>query len=269
MKELDGKVAHVTAGGAGIGRGIARHLAASGAAVVVSDVDDEWGPGTVELIETAGGRAAFVLADAAEEEDVRAALAFTEETFGGLDVLVCNAGGAPEPFFPEAETAHWLSSVAFNLHSAMLAIHYGIGAMKRKNGGSILLISSMAGIGFAPHPVPEYAACKAALVRLTTTLASLAADHGIRVNCICPDWVETERMREARLEMGEEEWLADRPGDLVSVEEITSVAVRLIVDEELAGRVLLCPAGEWDWGLVPLDESPPVEADPDFRRRRD
>jgi NAD(P)-dependent dehydrogenase (short-subunit alcohol dehydrogenase family) len=267
MTALEGKAAHVTAGGAGIGRGIARHLAQAGAGVVISDVDEDWGPGTVELIETAGGRAAYIRADATDENDVRAALAFTEETFGALDVLVCNAGGAPSPYYPDAEPAHWLASVSFNLHSSMLATYHGIATMKRLGGGSILLVSSMAGIGFGSHPVPEYAACKAALARLAPTLAPLAADHNIRVNCICPDWVETERMREQRLAMGEEQWRAHGPEDLVSVEELADVAVRLIADEQLAGRVLLCPVGDWDWGLVPLDEAPDVEAHPDFQRR--
>jgi NAD(P)-dependent dehydrogenase (short-subunit alcohol dehydrogenase family) len=256
--ELEGKVAHVTAAGAGIGRGIARRLADEGASVVVSDVEEESGAGTVDLIESEGGRGAFTRADAAKERDLQAALAFTVDTFGGLDVLVNNAGGAPEPYFPDAEPAHWLATVALNLHSAMLGTHYGIEAMKSRSGGSILLVSSMAGIGFAPHQLPEYAACKAALCRLTSTLAPISDEHGVRVNCICPDWVETERMRESRLEMGEEEWRRYGSEELVSVEEIAGVAFRLIVDESLAGRVMLCPVGGWPWGLIPLDEAPDV-----------
>src|SRR5439155_20537127 len=154
---------------------------------------------------------------------------------------VNNAGGAPAPYFPAAPPEHWLASIALNLHSAMLATYYGIEAMRERGGGSILNVSSMAGIGFAPHRSPEYAACKAALWRFTATLAPLASDAGIRVNCICPDWVETERMREQRLAMGEEAWSKHGPTQLVSVEELAEAAVHLLRDERLAGRTLLCP----------------------------
>jgi NAD(P)-dependent dehydrogenase (short-subunit alcohol dehydrogenase family) len=258
LTDLRGAVAHVTAGGAGIGRGIALSLARVGARVVVSDVDEEWGPGTVELIETAGGEAAFVRADATVEQDLRDALEFTEERFGGLDVLVNNAGGAPAPYFPEADPNRFLWSVALNLHSAMVATYYAIGAMKRRGGGSILNVSSRAGIGFEPHRSPEYSACKAALWRFTATLAPLADDAGIRVNCICPDWVETERMREQRLAMGEERWAKHGPTDLVSVEEIAHAVVHLLRDQALAGRTLLCPY-DGPWGLVPVDDVPRIE----------
>jgi len=151
--DLRGKIAHVTAAAAGIGRGIAERLAREGASVVVSDIAEEWGPETVVRIEEAGGRAEFVLADATVEEDVRTAIPRTKEAFGGLDVLVNNAGGAPAPYFPEAPPEHWLASIALNLHSAMLATYYGIEAMRERGGGSILNVSSMAGIGFAP-PFP-------------------------------------------------------------------------------------------------------------------
>src|SRR5262245_31287461 len=113
----------------------------------------------------------------------------------------------------------------------MLATYYAIPAMRRRGGGSILNVSSRAGIGFAPHSSPEYAASKAALCRFTATLAPLAEEAGIRVNCICPDWVETERIRGERLAMGEEEWAKPGPTDLVSVEELADAAVRLLRDQ--------------------------------------
>jgi NAD(P)-dependent dehydrogenase (short-subunit alcohol dehydrogenase family) len=258
LSDLTGTVAHVTAAGAGIGRGIARRLAADGASVVVSDVDEEWGPGTVELIASTGGTGAFVRADATLERDLRDALAFTEEQFGGLDVLVNNAGGAPPPYFPETDPDQLLWRIALNLHSAMLATYHAIAAMKRRRGGSILNVSSRAGIGFAPHRSPEYAASKAALCRFTATLAPLADEAGIRVNCICPDWVETERIREERLAMGEEGWSKHGPAELVSVEDIADASIHLVRDERLAGRTLLCPH-DGPWGLVPVDDEPRIE----------
>ena len=202
--QLEGKVAHVTGAGAGIGRAIALRLARGGAAVAVSDVDGKGGVETVARIEAAGGRAAFFRADVSVEDDVAAMIHDTEEVFGGLDLLVNNAGGAPEPYFPEAEPAHWMRQVGVNLLGVMLGTWYGIAALRRRGGGAIVNVSSTAGLGFRPHAAPEYAASKAGIWRFTATLAELAGE-GIRVNCVVPDWVEVESMRAARLAMGDEE----------------------------------------------------------------
>jgi NAD(P)-dependent dehydrogenase (short-subunit alcohol dehydrogenase family) len=176
----------------------------------------------------------------------------TEELYGGLDILVNNAGGSPEPYFPDADPTHWLRTVEVNLLGVMLGSHYGIAAMKRGRGGAILNVSSSAGIGFRPYLGPEYSASKAGVWRFSASLGSLAEGHGIRVNCISPDWVEVEAMRAARLEMGDEEWAKVGPTELVQPEAIADVAVKLIRRDDLAGRVMLCPCGG-EWGLVPID----------------
>ena len=97
--DLEEKVALVTGAGAGIGRAVALRLAREGASVVVADVDEDTGTDTVSEIRSRGGRAAFVLADVASEVDVSGMVAFAEGEFGGLDVLVNNAGGVEEPYF--------------------------------------------------------------------------------------------------------------------------------------------------------------------------
>jgi NAD(P)-dependent dehydrogenase (short-subunit alcohol dehydrogenase family) len=245
--ELVGKVAHVTGAGAGIGRVIALRLAGEGMAVVVSDVSLAGGRETVARIQADGGRAAFVRADVAEEEDVAAMVAFTEEAFGGLDVLVNNAGGASGPYFPDAELEHWLRWLRVNLVGVMLASWHGIRALRRRGGGAIVNVSSRAGEGFRPYAAPEYSAAKAGVWRLTASLGSLAGE-GIRVNCVCPDWVESEATRAA----------ADAPARLVPPERIADVVALLLRDDALAGRVVLCPH-DGAWGLVPLDAAFPVE----------
>ena len=255
--DIRGKAAHVTGAGAGIGRAIALRLAAEGATVALSDIDEEGGRETVVRIEAAGGRAAFVRADVSREDDVCAFVAFTQEAFGGLDILVNNAGGAPEPHFPDAPTAHWLHQVGVNLLGVMLGTHYGIAAMRRGSGGAIVNISSRAGVGFAPYGAPEYAASKAAIWRFSAALGSLAGER-IRVNCICPDWVEIEKIRARRLELGEEKWAKVGPTSLVPPEDIAEVAALLVRSDELAGRVVLCPH-DGPWGLVPLDDLPAQE----------
>jgi NAD(P)-dependent dehydrogenase (short-subunit alcohol dehydrogenase family) len=262
--KLRGKVAHVTGAGAGIGRAIALRLGRERALVVVSDVDEAGGRETVERIAADGGEAAFTRADVARDEDVRAMVAFTEERFGGLDLLVNNAGGAPEPYFPDAEPAQWSGQVAVNLLGVMLGTFYAVQAMRRRGGGAILNVSSVAGIGFEPHDAPEYAASKAGVWRLTAALGPLAHE-GIRINCVCPDWVETEGVRAEREAMGEDAWANVAPATLVQPGEIADVAVLLIADTSLAGRVALCPH-DGEWGLVPVDGRPALEPLPGLER---
>jgi NAD(P)-dependent dehydrogenase (short-subunit alcohol dehydrogenase family) len=262
--QLEGRVAHVTGAAAGIGRAIALRLARAGAAVAVSDVDASGAAETVANIEAAGGRAAFFRADVSFEDDVVAMIGGTEEAFGGLDLLVNNAGGAPEPYFPEAEPAHWMRQVAVNLLGAMFGTWYGIAALRRRGGGAIVNVSSTAGLGFRPHDAPEYAASKAGIWRFTATLADLA-EEGVRVNCIVPDWVEVESMRAARLAMGDEEWAKVAPVELVQPEEIAEVALLLGENDDLAGRVVLCPH-DGPWGLAPLDERLRIEPLPGLHR---
>lgn len=252
---LLGKVAHVTGGGAGIGRATARRFAASGANVAVSDVDEPGGRATVRSIEEAGGTAVFVRADVADEDEVRQMIAFTEEAFGGLDVLVNNAGGAPEPHFPDADSGHWLSSVGVNLLGVMLGTHYGIPALKRRGGGAIVNVSSRAGFGFRSYAAPEYAAAKAAVWRLTAALGDLGERDGIRINCVSPDWVGIESIRDARRELGEEAWAKVGPAELVPPGLIADVVLLLASDEALSGRVVVCPH-DGAWGVVPIDDWP-------------
>ena len=178
--EVTGKSAVVTGGAAGIGRAIAARLAREGADVRVADIDEEAGRQVAEEI-----GATFVAADVTSEPDVEAIAA-------DLDILVNNAGGYTEPVFPDATVAHWSRALDLNLRSAMLAIHFAVRAMERRGGGAIVNIASTSGLGFAPHPSPEYAATKAGLMRLTACLAPLG-ERGIRVNCVCPYTVGTDR----------------------------------------------------------------------------
>src|SRR3712207_5250793 len=151
---MRGKVAFVTGAGAGIGRAVAVRLAQEGAAVVVADVNAGAGQESLRQIEAGAGRAAFVLADVAVEADVRSMISFAEQYFGGLDVLINNAGGAPEPYFPEAEPEHWGRTLDVNLRGVMLGTQFGIRVLRRRGGGAIVNVSSIAGIGDGPYDAP-------------------------------------------------------------------------------------------------------------------
>jgi NAD(P)-dependent dehydrogenase (short-subunit alcohol dehydrogenase family) len=208
---------------------VASALAAEGAAVVLADLDNDEGRRAAEEL---GGR--FVQADVLVDDDLRALIAAAE----GLEILVNNAGGAPGPNYPEAPIEHWSRTLDLNLRSAMVATQLAIGAMTE--GGAIVNVSSMAGYGLYPHGAPEYAAAKAGLMRLTGALSPLGASAGIRVGCVCPDWVDTPAVQRSLAAMSEEE-RAQVP-ELVSAEEIASLVLDLIRDDTSAGRVLIRPA---------------------------
>ena len=251
--DLEEKVALVTGAGAGIGRAAALRLAREGAAVVVADVEDA-GLGTVGEIRSRGGRAAFVLADVASEVDVSGMVAFAEEEFGGLDVLVNNAGGVEEPYFPEGDPAHWGRANDHNLRGTMIGIHFGVRAMKKRGGGAVVNVSSMGGVGFQPYDIPEYGAAKAGVMRLTASLATLEERSGVRVNCICPGWVDTPASRHTRARMTPRERKELVPPVLLAPEEIADAVVMLVEDESMAGRVMIWEEGK-PWRVVPLDAS--------------
>jgi len=233
---IDGRVALVTgAGGGGTGRAIAVRLARGGASVVVDDLDEQGGTATVRLIEEAGGHAVFVRADVTSETDIERMVAVAERTFGGLDILVNNAGGTPRPHFPEAPRRHWTRTLDLNLRGPMLAIQVALHAMRKRGGGAIVNISSVAGVGYAPHSSPEYSAAKAGLARLTATLAPLHASENVRVNCILPNWIGTEEVLAEIAAMSPEE-RSEVPDLLTTPEEIADLVVELIEDPSVAGR---------------------------------
>ena len=227
--EIGGRVAVVTGGAAGIGRAIAEALAAEGAALVLADIDHEEGRRAAEEL---GGR--FVHADVLVDGDLRELIAAAE----GLEVLVNNAGGAPGPYYPEAPVEHWSRTLDLNLRSAMVATQLAVRAMA--GGGAIVNVSSIAGYGLEPHDAPEYAAAKAGLMRLTGALAPLALTHGIRVSCICPDWVDTPAVQRSFASLSENERALVPP--LVAADEIARLVLELVRDEASAGRVVVRPA---------------------------
>ena len=207
--ELRGRVALVTGAAAGTGRAIARRLAREGAAVVVADVDESAGRATAGAI---GGT--FVRADMTDPGDVRAMVAAAD----GLALLVNNAGGGGHvpPHFPEATPEQWGATLDLNLRGPMLATQFAIAAMPE--GGAVVNVASTAGVADEPYQSPEYGAAKAGLIRFSTALAV----HGrVRVNCVVPGWIATERDPEAPIPM----------------DAVAQAVVDLATDDGAAGRV--------------------------------
>jgi NAD(P)-dependent dehydrogenase (short-subunit alcohol dehydrogenase family) len=190
---------------------------------------------------------AFVAADVTVEADVEALVA-------DVDILVNNAGGYDDPVFPDAPLEHWSGALDLNLRAPMLGIHFALRTMERRGGGAIVNVASVAGLGFAPHPSPEYAATKAGLMRLTACLAPLA-ERGVRVNCVCPYTVGTEAVRRTIAESVAHGRELPPPlqATLLEPAEVADAVVQLVQDDSLAGRVVVLHGGEPP-RLVPAED---------------
>ena len=247
--EIPGKSAVVTGAARGIGRAIAERLAKEGADVLAADLDAPENP-----------VGPFIAADVTRERDVQRMIEEAHERFGGLDILVNNAGGYETPVFPDAPVEHWSRTLDLNLRAVMLGIHHAVEPMADRGGGAIVNIASSAGLGYAPHPGPEYAVAKAGVMRLTACLAPLV-ERGIRVNCISPHTVATPAVRQTIAELHAEgrELPWDLVGTLLEPEEIADAVVELINDETLAGRVMVCRGGEPP-RLLATEPEPPARS---------
>jgi 2-deoxy-D-gluconate 3-dehydrogenase len=195
--DLRGKVAVVTGGNGGIGLGIARGLARVGADIVVAGRNQNKNSAAVAELEAFGSRVIALSVDVTDGGQVRAMVADTVERLGGLDILVANAGtNVRKP--PESYTLEeWHQIMDINLTSAFACCQAVYPEMKRRGGGKILTIGSMASIFGADYAV-VYAASKAGIVQLSKSLAVAWAGDNIQVNSILPGWIDTDLTRGAR-----------------------------------------------------------------------
>lgn len=191
MTELGGKTAIVTGAASGIGRATAESYAREGAAVIVSDVDDNGGAETVRLIRDAGGSAEYVHADIAKPEECEGLVEATLDRFGRLDFACNNAGiGGEQAFTADYDIDAWHRVIDVNLSGAFYCMKYQIPAMLRTGGGVIVNMASILGrVGFAG--APAYVAAKHGLVGLSRNTALEYAQQGIRVNAIGPAFIST------------------------------------------------------------------------------
>jgi len=248
MRDLEGRVALVTGGGAGIGRATAIALAEAGAAVVIADIDDAGSQEAVRLIEEAGGRAALVHTDVTRWKDLERMVAFTTGTFGRLDIFHNNAGiNTGWPRFPEATREKWERTVAVNLTAVIGAIQAVVPAMRLSGGGAIVNSASLAGL-VAYDMEPIYGATKHGVVGLTRALAFLKDEASIRVNCVCPSFVDTQLPR-SRLQSAppkeRERWeavLSQMP--MLAPADVAEAVLELVRDESLAGQAMAVMYGQ-------------------------
>jgi len=198
MRALEGKIALVTGSSRGIGAAIARRFAHHGAKVALNGRDATALAAVRDDIERAGGTAVPFVADVTSFAEIEGMRQQIERALGPVEILVANAGGSPTMPGPLEETteAGWRASVDLNLTSTFLTLKSVLPGMKERRAGSIVTISSSA--ARRPHPrspIP-YAAAKAGIQMLTQHLATQVGPYGIRVNCIAPETILTERNQE-------------------------------------------------------------------------
>jgi NAD(P)-dependent dehydrogenase (short-subunit alcohol dehydrogenase family) len=243
---LRGKVAIVTGGGRGIGRAIAKKFGAEGASVVVSARSESEIQQVASEIRGAGGAARAVVADVSREADCDRVVETARESFGGIHILVNNAGvNGPVQPVEEISPRAFDEVIAVNLRGPFLLSRLVLPEMYRRGHGAILNITSIAAKAAFPLNSP-YAASKAGLIGLTHTLAAEAARKGVRVNAISPGPVPETRMsqelgrklaeyyqadREKLFEASLERILQGRPQ---TTEEIAAAALFLVSQQASA-----------------------------------
>lgn len=229
---LKGKVAIVTGAASGIGRATAILFAAHGAAVMIADIDTEGAAETVAAIRNGGGTAGYVDTDVTLSESTEHTVEETLSSYGRLDVLVSSAGIAMRLPVAELSESDWHRCLDVNLTGVYLAAKAAIPAMRENGGGSIINISSIYGLVGADVRA-AYVASKGGVTNLTRGMALDYAAEGIRVNCICPGFVETPLVAGVVKTPEEYRALADKHPmrRLAQPEEIAYGALYLASDE--------------------------------------
>lgn len=185
-KSLDGKVALITGGGTGLGASLARLFSAQGASVVVTGRRKE--PIEAVARET-GGR--FVPGDVTDSDHLNRAVNTAVDEFGGLDIVIANAGIITMADVASVDSAEWQQMLDINLTGVMKTAKAALPALEKRGGGSIVAVSSVAGL-MGVKEAAAYCTTKSALLGLTRSLAIDYGPKGIRVNTVCPGWFLSE-----------------------------------------------------------------------------
>jgi meso-butanediol dehydrogenase/(S,S)-butanediol dehydrogenase/diacetyl reductase len=236
---LAGRSAVVVGGGSGIGRACALRFAREGAGVVVADIHEGRGRTVVEEIAGEGGRAAFALMNVKDEAQVAAGLELAVQRFGRLDVLLLSMAAGYNLSVPDTTPEQWDHVVDTHLKGMYLAGRHAVPRMAASGGGSIISIASVAGL-MAVHDDAAYCGAKGGMIALARAMAIDHARQRIRVNCICPGWIDSPSA---------EAYFRDRPDPAAARASATRAHPlgRLGRPEDIANAALFLASDEAEW----------------------
>src|SRR5229473_4344945 len=247
MGRLDGKVALISGGARGPGATEAKLFVREGAKVVLGDVRDEAGRQVEAAIRAAGGEATYVHLNVTSEADWRAAVETAERLYGALHILVNNAGILIRKSIEETTEDDWDRIMAVNVKGVFLGTKYAIPAMRRAGGGSIVNISSTAGLVGSPYGSAAYTASKGAVRLFTKVTAMQHAQDKIRCNSVHPGPIDTPMIQESLADpTRREDFLQHTPlGRIGTPEDIAFGILYLASDESsfVTGSELVIDGG--------------------------
>ena len=244
---LKGKVALITGSAKGIGKGCALVFAEEGSKVAIVDIDEQAGEKTVKEIERNNGEARFFRADVSDSTQVQSMVSEVVQAFGQIDIVFNNAGYHVSKNIEATSEDEWNFIINTNLRSVFLCSKYAIPHL-RKTKGCIINMSSMVGL-IGQSNAGAYSASKGGIVAMTKGMALDFAGDGIRVNCICPGWVETPLV---------EDWFNQQEDPKKAREYIHSVHPlgRISAPEEVGRAALFlasCDASSVTGVALPVD----------------
>lgn len=251
---LGGRVAIVTGASSGIGAAIVAQFAEAGAAVIAAARREPQGQAVVQAVRAAGGHAEFVQTDVTVPADVERLVADTEKRHGHVDVLVSNAGIMANGSAPDTSLDLWHTVIDTNLAGPFYLAKYGIPALLRAGGGSIVVVASELGLVGARETV-AYCAAKGGLINMVRAISLDAAKEGIRVNALCPGPIDTPMLR-AWLDTADDPVALERDqlqpiplGRWGRPEEIARAALFLASEggSYMSGSVMVADGGATSW----------------------